>query len=360
MGTPYFYIVVKGDKMKKILFLISIAFIVLTSTSCSRKAVQQEASFLGVFNTATKIISYGHNKDSFLEFSQLIQDDLERYHQFYDKYNEYEGINNIKTINKNAGIAPVKVEKEIIDMLLFSKEIYDLSDGNVNICLGPVLKIWHNYRENGSHNPDSSELPPMEILNKAMENTDINDLIIDEENSTVFLSNENMSLDVGSTAKGYAVEQVALNARNKGHDRFALNVGGNIRTIGAKDKKSTPWNIGIRNPNTSEDSTSLYTLSLIDSSLVSSGDYERYYTVDGEKYHHIIDPKTLMPANYFTAVSIVCEDSGMADSLSTAIFNISFEEGKSLIESLEHTEALWVFKDGTMEYSSGFKDMVSE
>ena len=84
---------------------------------------------------------------------------------------------------------------------------------------------------------------------------------------------------------------------------------------------------------------------------MSSGDYERYYTVEGKEYHHIIDPDTLMPANYFSAVSIICQDSGMADTLSTAIYNMPYYQGIALIESLEDTEALWVFHDGSMKFS---------
>ena len=90
-------------------------------------------------------------------------------------------------------------------------------------------------------------------------------------------------------------------------------------------------------------------------SLVTSGVYERYYTVDGKRYHHIIDPETLMPSELFQSVSIVCKDSGMADALSTSIFNMTLEEGKNLIESLEDTEAFWILNDGTYEYSSGFE-----
>ena len=109
----------------------------------------------------------------------------------------------------------------------------------------------------------------------------------------------------------------------------------------------------IKNPK-----NSLFALALIDLSLVASGNYERYYTVDGKEYHHIIDPDTLMPSEYFVAVSIVCEDSGMADVLSTAIYNMSYKEGLSLIESLKDTEALWIFHDGSVKYTPGFEELI--
>ncbi|HPU63946.1 MAG TPA: FAD:protein FMN transferase, partial [Mobilitalea sp.] len=139
-----------------------------------------------------------------------------------------------------------------------------------------------------------------------------------------------------------------------------LSVGGNVRAVGAKGKEKLSWNVGIQNPDKSSEQTSLYTLALKDMSLVSSGNYERYYTVDGKIYHHIIDPDTLMPAEYFTAISIVCEDSGLADALSTAIYCMPFDEGIALIESLDGIEALWVFPDKTMKYSSGFESFIKQ
>ena len=99
-------------------------------------------------------------------------------------------------------------------------------------------------------------------------------------------------------------------------------------------------------------------MEVTDRSLVTSGDYERYYEVDGKRYHHIIDPVTLFPADYFTSVTILCEDSGAADAWSTALFNMSYEEGLKLVEADPDVEALWIFKDGTMKDTSGFQDLI--
>lgn len=94
--------------------------------------------------------------------------------------------------------------------------------------------------------------------------------------------------------------------------------------------------------------------------MVTSGIYERYYTVNGQQYHHIIDPETLMPSAYFVSVSIVCQDSGLADALSTAVFNMPYDQGSELIEKLEGVEAMWVLYDGTEKYSTGFQDLIKE
>ncbi|NLP17382.1 MAG: FAD:protein FMN transferase [Clostridiales bacterium] len=344
--------------MKKIIFTVLFIFTALINSSCSHAPQKHQGSFLFLFNTITEIVAYTKNEEEFSEFATFIKEELEIYHQLYDKYNSYDGINNIKTINDNAGNEPVKVDKKIIDLLKYSIDAYSLSNGRVNIALGSVLEIWHDYRTQGVDDPLNAELPPMELLEEANKHTNIDMIIIDETNSTVLLKDSEMRLDVGAIAKGYATEQVVKAAIDKGYTDFLLSVGGNVRAVGGKGKEKAPWSVGIQNPDKESEQHSIYTLALNDLSLVASGNYERYYTVDGKKYHHIINPDTLMPSEYFVAVSIICEDSGMADVLSTAIYNTPFDEGLALIESLDNTEALWIFHDGSRKYSSGFESLI--
>lgn len=345
---------------KKIVALLMVIICLVNLTACSTDSDKKrfDAQFLVLFNTVTKIVGYADSKEEFSEYAKMIYDELKVYHELYDIYNNYEGINNIKTINDNAGKSPVKVDKKIIDLLLFGKEAYIETNGKVNIAFGAVLKEWHDYREYGLNNPEEAKLPDMDVLKEKSQHTDINKVIIDEENSTVYLEDPEMTLDVGAIAKGYATEQVCKYVYQQGFKNGMISVGGNVRTIGEKFGKENSWNVGIQNPDSESEQENLYILDLIDKSLVTSGDYERYYIVDGAKYHHIIDADTLMPSSYFTSVSIICKDSGEADKLSTAIFSMPYEEGLTYIESLADTEALWVFKDGTMKYSSGFSDYI--
>lgn len=319
-----------------------------------------EAEFIELFNTFTKIVGYSETEEEFKSYAQQIYDDLTEYHRLYDIYNDYDGLNNIKTINDNAGIKPVKVDQKIIDMLVFSKSMYELTDGKTNIAYGSVLKIWHEYRTDGIDDPENAELPPLKKLQEASEHTDINDVIIDRENSTVFLSDPMMSLDVGAIAKGYATEQVADKLAANGLVSGILNVGGNVRAIGNNIKTGEPWSVGIQNPDSESEEAILNLVNLEEASMVSSGDYERYYTVDGKRYNHIIDTKTLFPAENFTAVTVICEDSGMADALSTAIYCMDFEQGHELIQSIEGSEAMWVFKDKSIRYSEGFEALIKK
>ena len=327
----------------------------ILSTGCSPKKQTYSAEFMILFNTVTKIISYSDSEEEFKTQSQYIYKELEHYHKLYNIYDDFDGINNIKTINDNAGIKPVKVDIEIINLIKFSRKMYLETNEQVNIAFGPVLRIWSRYRDDGIEDPNSAELPKLDDLKKANEYTDINNIIIDESNSTVFLPDKNMKLDVGAIAKGYATQMVVGKAKKNGFSNGVISVGGNVCAIGLK-VNNKPWGVGIQNPDKDSDDEITDTLYLSDMSLVSSGDYERYYMVDGVKYHHIIDTSTLYPSKYFRQVSIVTNDSALADAYSTAVFNLPLEEGLKLIESNESIEAMWVLKDKSVVYSDGFKD----
>ena len=349
---------------KKIVAFILLTALVLSMTACKASGEKRyEASFLQLFDTVTQTVGYAESEEKFSEYSQKLYDCLDEYNKLYDIYNDYEGINNIKTINDNAGISPVKVDRKIIDLLLFSKEMYELTDGKVNVVYGAVLSLWHEHREVGIDDPENATLPDYEELKLRAQHTDFSKMIIDEEASTVYLEDPEMSLDVGAIAKGYAVEKTVLTLEDAGFKNSMISVGGNVRTIGSKlDDRGNeiPWSVGIQNPDLESEQKTIHILNLTDSSLVTSGIYERYYTVDGEIYHHIIDPETLMPAKYFVSVTIACKDSGLGDALSTAVFNMPLDEGLQLIEKLDDVEAMWIQYDGSYKYSSGFKAMIKK
>lgn len=351
---------------RKAAALLLTILILLNGSACGKKSSRYEAEFFRLFDTLTKIVAYSDSEAEFTEQAQLIHDSLEEYHELYDIYNEYEGINNLKTINDNAGIAPVKVERRIIDLIYFAMDWYEKTDGKVNIAFGSVLKLWHDCREAAGEDPEQARLPQWDQLLEASKHTDINKIIINEEESTVFLEDPYMRLDVGAVAKGYATEEVSRIARENGFTSGLISVGGNVRAISGKaigsgtDDTIVPWIVGIQNPDMESENTQLLNIDLTDASLVTSGIYERFYTVDGKNYHHIIDPKTLYPAKYFMSVSIVCQDSGVADTLSTAVFNMPLEEGLEFINSLPETEALWVLNNGELIYSEHFKDFLAD
>lgn len=351
----------KMDLWKKAVFVIGASMIL---TGCGQKnepkLTRYDAQFFGLFDTVISIIAYTKDEETFQAYADAFYDELETYHQLYDIYEDYPGIANIKTINDNAGIQPVVVDEKIIDMLEEAVEMYELTDGRINIAMGSVLSLWHECREAGNIDPDNARIPSEEQLKEAAQHMDIGKVKIDRENSTVYLEDPQMSLDVGSVGKGYAVEMAGRKLEADGLVNGMLNVGGNVKAIGTKPGGER-WKIGIQNPDLSDSQTYLHTLGVDGMSLVTSGTYQRFYTVDGKKYHHIINPELLMPWDMYASVSIVCQDSGLADCLSTAVFNMEPEKGKQFIEGLDGVEAIWIYPDGTEEYSTGIYDfMVDE
>ena len=356
--------------MKRKSFSIFFILILLASqlsffTSCNTEKEKKKFSeyYFDYFDTVTTITGYTETEEEFKNICEEIKAELDIYHKLYNIYFRYEGMNNLCVINElsDGKHNVVKVDRKIIDLLLYSKKMYDLTDGKINVAMGSVLSIWHKYRSLGLSDPVTAELPPLALLEEANKHTDFSKVIIDEENSTVFISDPQMSLDVGAIAKGYAVERIAEHLMNKGITDFLLNIGGNVRTIGM-GKNNEPWKVGIENPDLKkqEEIPHIEYLKLSDMSLVTSGSYQRFYEVDGKSYHHIIDPETLYPAVKYLSVSVLTEDSGLGDALSTSLFLMDIEEGKRLITSLENTEAMWVMPDGKINYSENFENYTFE
>lgn len=311
---------------------------------------QYQASFLTLFDTVTTILGYAETEEEFEKITDDIYAKLEKYHKLFDIYNEYEE-NNIKTINDQAGIAPVEVDKAIIELLLDCKEYYRITGGKVNVAMGSVLSLWHEAREDGVDNPLEAALPDEAALKEAALHCNIEDIVIDEAASTVYIADSKLRLDVGAVAKGWATEKVCREMP----EGLLVSVGGNVRATGPKPGDIS-WVVGIQSP-WGDNSDYVHTLYVNRESVVTSGDYQRYYTVDGEIYHHLIDPETLYPGKQWKAVSVVCEDSGLADALSTALFLLSKEEGEKIAKQ-HGAVAMWIASEEEIYYSDGFEKII--
>lgn len=323
-------------------FLLIFCLLLGGCTSEPSAPKQYTATFLTLFDTVTTIVGPGETEEAFQAKAQQVHDDLLYYHELFDIYQEYEGVNNLKTVNDQAGVAPVTVDSAIIELLQDCKDYYELTGGKVNVAMGSVLSLWHDARTEGLRDPRTAKLPDSDKLIAAGEHTDIDDVIIDAEASTVYLADPALRLDVGAVAKGWATQRVAEQAPSG----LLISVGGNVCATGPKNGNA-PWVIGIQNP---EGEGNLHTLYLERGTVVTSGDYQRTYWVEGRQYHHIIDPATQMPSCYWRSVSVICEDSGLADALSTALFLLPLEEGKTLASQWD-VEVLWVDAD-KQEYST--------
>ena len=314
-------------------------------------------SFFDTFDTVVTVVAYTRNKAEFDSYFEKIHARMQELHRMYDIYNSYPGLNNVKTINDMAGKAPVKVSKEIIDLILFSKDWYQKTGGVTNIAMGSVLRIWHDYREAGQADPENAKVPPMDDLKRAAQHTDIDKVIVDTANSTVYLSDPEMSLDVGAVAKGFATELVTREMAQAGLESALISSGGNVRGIGKPlDGVRESWSVGIQDPAKSifSEDTLLGVVQVTDGAVATSGGYQRYYVVGDRVLHHLIDPKTLMPADYYQSVSIMASDAGVVDFMSTTAFLLPYEASRKVVESA-NVDALWVFPDGKIEMTAGMR-----
>lgn len=340
--------------MKRLFCALLCAAMLLTGCAApAQQKTRYNATFLTLFDTVTTIVGFAESEEEFRATAQSIHDELLTYHRLFDIYNSYDGINNLKTVNDNAGIAPVAVERAIIDLLLDCKEYYKLTGGAVNAAMGSVLHLWHEARNDGIDDPVNAYLPDADALENAAAHMSMDSVVIDESAGTVFITDSDTRLDVGAIAKGWATERAAQNAPTG----LLISVGGNVRATGNKDENGSPWVVGIQDPDNAEKYLHSIYVYAERGSVVTSGDYQRTYAVDGTLYHHIIDPETLYPATLWRSVTIVCADSGAADALSTALFLMDYEAGLALLEKFD-AEAVWVASDGTLMYSPGFEELI--
>ena len=328
--------------------------------SAAPEAIEPKGKvYYSYFDTVSYVYDYaGDSAERFDDRSAEVSHILMEYHQLFDIYHEYADMVNLCTLNKAAGGEALSLDPRLIDFLQAAREMYDVTGGEMNVMLGAVLRLWHDCREAASADPAHASIPTEEQLQEAAAHTGIELLEIDAEKGTARISDPLASIDVGALGKGYAVERAAEYLESIGAEGYVLNVGGNIRCIGTRPDGSG-WVTAIRNPDRASEDFALR-IRISDTACVTSGIYERYFTVDGVRYHHIIDKDTLYPAAYYESLTVITKDSGLADALSTALFCMPWEESVQLAESLEGVEALWIFPDGEQRSTSGFAACAAE
>ena len=345
---------------KRLLCLLLAALLAAGLAGCG-SAQRHSVTYTDVFDTVTTVTAYGISQQSFSEGADRLHEKLLEYHRLYDIYTDYDGLNNLKTLNDRAGGDPVALTEPVLALLEYGLRAYEESRGRVNILFGAVLAQWHTCREEARQHPEHAALPPAETLRAAAAHTDPACLVIDRQAGTARLTDPEARVDVGALAKGYAAEQLARFVREElGWRSALLNIGGNIRAVGGKGMDGRPFTIGLQNPDTASAKAYVAAVSVTDRAVVTSGDYQRYYTVGGKRYAHIIDVDTLYPAARMRAVSVICPDSARADMLSTALFTLSVAEGQQWVETMDDVEALWVETDGSLVYSAGFAAYLTE
>lgn len=346
-------------KLKNFLFIL----LILSLSACKSEPIRFSNVLIDVgFNDApVTFVAYTENEAKFNQFQEILRDEILVLGQLFDKYNNYEGLNNLKTINDNAGIQPVEVDQALIDLIQFAKEYYAITQNTFDISMGSVLEVWHNYRDEGKllNSSDPAQygrVPTLEELQIAKECVSWDFIEVNDENNTVYINNPCASLDVGGIAKGFAADIVVEKLIEAGLQTAIINIGdSSIITIGTKPN-GDEWGVGIAQPkkNVLIADSSVDTLYFEGSIHIStSGDNQNYYIAEGDiTYHHLIDPSTLYPVvTSLHSVTIATSlSAAAAEALSKAMFILPYDEALSLLNKLKAEnpndviDAVWVYE----------------
>lgn len=260
----------------------------------------------------------------------------------------FKPLSEVSLLNDKAGEDYVKLSSETYYIIKKAKKYSKMCGGVFDITAAPLISTWGIFTKN-QRVPDLSEI----IKAKALIN--FNDILLDENSCKVKLKNKNEKIDLGGIAKGFAADKVKEIYRKNEIQSAFINIGGNVLAVGKKPDGSK-WNIGVQNP-LEPRGNCIGLVAVEDKSVVTSGDYVRYFIEDGEKYHHILDPRTGYPARSgIMSVTLITENSIDADALSTAAFILGLQEGMKLIKSIKNAEAIFITKDKDVYATKGIKD----
>lgn len=330
-------------KIKRIILFSTLFIFAMIATSCSFKkeepVVNRQTYLMG---TIIDLKIYGKNAK---EASEKCVDKIS---EIENKMSTNIDTSEISKINKNAGIAPIKVSKNTLAVIKSSLYYSNKTKGTFDITVEPLVRLW-------GIGTDKARVPSLDEIKEKLKLINYKDIIIDEKNSTIMLKNKGQAIDLGAIAKGYTADEVKKILIENNIKSAFVSLGGNIYVLGNKTDNS-PWNIAIRNPiNPGGDYLGMIPLS--NKSIVTSGNYERYFEKDGKRYHHIFDTSTGYPAEKgLISVSIISDKSIDGDALSTSVYTLGLKDGMHLIESLKGVEAVFVTKDKKVYITSGLKN----
>ena len=307
--------------MKKVVIFL---LLILVLTGCSNQEYYSKNLFY--MDTVVNIKIYDSDEEkvnrAFKEIEELYQK-YENLTNFYDENSELSKLNN--DIN-------TKISDELMQLIKIGVEWYEKSNGLLNINIGNLTKLWHDFRENPAKLPDVDEI---EISKINIEN----DKILNDE----------VSIDLGSITKGYVTELAGNYLEENKLEYYIINAGGNVKT--GKSYKGY-YNIGIASPINQNETFEIIKGENI--SVVTSGGYERFYEYEGILYHHIIDPNTKYPANNMKSVTVIGKNSGECDALSTILFLMDIKTGQEFIKNYD-VDVIWFSNDNEIIKSDGFR-----
>ncbi|SHJ01008.1 thiamine biosynthesis lipoprotein [Dethiosulfatibacter aminovorans DSM 17477] len=333
--------------MKKLLSITSILILALVLWGCTISDSKSDDLKVSksefMLDTVITLTLYGTDDDSAIDEIFNTISELE------DKLSIHEEGSELALIRDNAGIKPVAVSNDTLAIFEKSVEYSNLSGGLFDITAAPLISLW-------AIGTEEQRVPSHEEIKAALELIGYEKIVINHDESTVYIEGKGMYANLGAIAKGYIADKAAEKAKELGVDSAILNLGGNVLLIGSKPDGSN-FKVGIQDP---DEPTGGY-MGIVEGrnlSIVTSGDYERYFIEDGVKYHHILNPYTGYPVDSnIKSVSIITENSFDGDALSTSVLLMGLEKGLEFIEAKENTDAIFITKDNEIILTDGAQEI---
>ena len=266
--------------------------------------------------------------------------ELERLGKLFNFYSDH---SEVSMINRSAGIQPVKVSKDTLEIIKKALYVSKSTDGAFDITIGPIVKLWDFEKQ---------ILPDEEAIKARLHLVNYRNVVIDELRSTVFLKEKGMEIDLGGIEKGYAADRAVEILKGNGITAGIIAVGGEVKPFGSKPDGSA-WKVGIRNPDRNSRKDDVYAIvRLAGRAISTSGGYEKFFVKDGKTYHHILNPATGYPAYECQSVSIIAKDA--PDGFPTGIFVLGPKKGMEVIKKLG-LDAVIIDKEGNVYVTDGIK-----
>jgi thiamine biosynthesis lipoprotein len=325
-----------------IFLLITLVIILsLIFVTGDKKQVSAEKSFFAL-GTIIHLKAFGRKAE------KAIEEAIEKLTDIDNKMSAFKDYSEISRINKNAGISSQSVSEDTFYVIKEAIYYSELLEGTFDPTIRPLVSLWGIGTKN-------ERIPKEEEIQEKLKLVNYRDIILDVKNTSIKLKKHNQSLDVGGIAKGFAADEVKNIFKKYKIKNALIDLGGNILTLGSKTDGST-WNVGIQDPlgNRGE---FVGIVSIKDKSVVTSGNYERFFMKNGKSFHHILNPKTGYPSeSKIISVTIISEKSIQGDGLSTGVYIMGVEKSLKLIESLDGIDAIFITENKEVYTTSGIKN----
>lgn len=311
----------------------------VTKTTIARGADLLREWRGGVMGTSFQLEAIGTDVAELDRILGLVLDELRRVEDVFTVWRESE----LTRLNQRAGQGPIPVSREIAEVLAISVECGRVTHGAFDISYFPLRRLW-NYKA------EHPTLPTQSQIDAALAFVDYSRIEVDLEHSTVEMP-AGFSLDLGGIAKGYGVDRAMQVMLDQGIRNGLVQAGGDTKALGRKFGES--WQIAIKNPRHQDEVFAV--LPVVNQCVQTSGDYERYFEIDGQRYHHIIDPRTGRPSQGCMSATVIGPEATFGDGIATAMCVLGPEAGLAIIEQLDRVEAILVGMDGQVHLSSGLE-----